>query len=113
MRPMQRAGLIAIILVALLAAAAMAARPGMEVRTVAAPSVVEVKSSLVGVVLADGLVAEGVEVADGQPLVFVQTATRSLAVAATAPRDGVVVAVLVQPGQKLQRGQVIVRLSPK
>ncbi len=102
MRTMRRYGLVTIVLVAVLAAG-----------VIAAPPVLEVKASLIGVVLEEGLVTEGTEVTDGQPLVYVRTATRSMAVAATAPRDGVVTAVLVRPGQRLERGQVIVRLMPK
>ncbi len=102
MGTMRRYGLGTIVLVAVLAAG-----------VIAAPPVLEVKASLTGVVLEEGLVKEGTEVTDGQPLVYVQTATRSMAVAATAPRDGIVVTVLVRPGQRLERGQVIVRLMPK
>ena len=73
----------------------------------------EVKARLAGVVLAEGIVDVGAQVADGQPLLYVQTATQAKSVAATAPRDGTVREVLVRPGQRVERGQVIVRLEPK
>ncbi len=99
---MKRSGVLALILVAFVAAGGSAA-----------PAVMEVKASLAGVVLAEGIVDIGAQVADGQPLLYVQTATQAKAVAATAPRDGTVREVLVRPGQRVERGQVIVRLEPK
>lgn len=83
---------------------------------VAAPQadVVEVKSSLAGIVLADDLVETGVLVEDAQPLVYVRTALTGLkSVAARAPREGVVREVLVRPGQRVERGDVVVRLLPR
>lgn len=77
-------------------------------------ALLEVKSSLAGIVLADELVEVGVQVSDGQPLVYVRTAlTGTKSVAARAPRDGVVREVLVRPGQRVERGDVVVRLEPK
>ncbi|MBI2123127.1 MAG: biotin attachment protein [Armatimonadetes bacterium] len=83
---------------------------------IAAPQadVVEVKSSLAGIVLADDLVEMGVRVEDAQPLVYVRTALTGLkSVAARAPREGVVREVLVRPGQRVERGDVVVRLLPR
>lgn len=99
---MSRYGLLVLVLVACLTAGGSAA-----------PAVLDVKASLAGVVLPDGIVALGVQVDDGEPLVYVRTATEPRAVAATAPRDGVVKEVLVRPGQRIERGAVIVRLEPK
>lgn len=81
----------------------------------AAPSeVVEVKSTLAGVVQEDRLVRAGDQVEDAQPLVYVRTPlTGTIAVAARAPQDGVIREVLVQPGQRVERGDVVVRLQPR
>lgn len=77
-------------------------------------ALLEVKSSLSGTVLVDDLVAEGTQVTDGQPLVYVRTAlTGTKSVAARAPRDGTVREVLVRAGQRIERGDVLVRLEPK
>ncbi len=99
---MWRSGVLVLVVVALLAAGGTAG-----------PAVMEVKASLAGIVLAEGTVEVGATVEDGQPLVYVRTATQPRAVAATAPRDGVVREVLVRPGQRIERGDVIVRLEPK
>ncbi|HXF83136.1 MAG TPA: acetyl-CoA carboxylase biotin carboxyl carrier protein subunit [bacterium] len=102
---LDRAPRIALVAV-LLAGAAAAAAPQA--------GLLEVKSTLAGTVLSDGLVEEGARVNDGQPLVYVQTAlTGTKAVAARAPRDGVVREVLVRPGQRIERGDVVVRLEPR
>lgn len=101
---MRRLGLVLVTMVALGASA------------IAAPQadVVEVKSSLAGIVLADDLVEMGVRVEDAQPLVYVRTALTGLkSVAARAPREGVVREVLVRPGQRVGRGDVVVRLLPR
>lgn len=101
---MRRLGLILVTMTALAASA------------LAAPSadVVEVKSSLAGLVLADDLVEVGERVEDAQALVYVRTALTGLrSVAARAPRDGVVAEVLVRPGQRVERGDVVVRLLPR
>lgn len=80
----------------------------------AAPLPLEVKSSLAGTVLADHLVKAGDEVEDAQPLVYVRTAlTGAVSVAARAPRPGVVSEVLVRPGLRIERGDIVVRLTPK
>lgn len=101
---MRRLGLVLVTMVALGASA------------IAAPQadVIEVKSSLAGIVLADDLVEMGVRVEDAQPLVYVRTALTGLkSVAARAPREGVVREVLVRPGQRVERGDVVVRLLPR
>ncbi len=80
----------------------------------AAVALVDVRATLAGTVLAERLVAVGEQVEDGQPLVYVRTAlTGTVAVAARAPLDGTVREVLVQPGQLIERGQVVVRLQPR
>ncbi|MDQ7819754.1 MAG: acetyl-CoA carboxylase biotin carboxyl carrier protein subunit [Armatimonadota bacterium] len=80
----------------------------------ASPALVDVRATLAGTVLADRLVAVGDRVEDGQPLVYVRTPlTGTVAVAARAPQDGIVRDVLVEPGQRIERGQVVVRLEPR
>lgn len=77
------------------------------------PAVLDVKSTLAGVVLAADLVEAGARVEDAQPLVYVRTSlTGTRAVAARAPRDGVVREVLVAPGERVERGTVVVRITP-
>lgn len=101
---MRRLGLVLVTIAALGASAS------------AAPTaaVVEVKSSLAGIVLADDLVEEGARVDETQPLVYIRTALTGLkSVAARAPRDGTVSDVLVRPGQRVERGDVVVRLLPR
>ena len=90
----------------LLATATVMAAPG--------PAVLEVKSTLAGVVLAEELVEAGTRVEDAQPLVYVRTSlTGTRAVAARAPREGVVREVLVAPGQRVERGDVVIRIDPR
>ena len=81
----------------------------------AAPAdLLEVKSTLAGVVLEDRLVKAGDQVDDAQPLVYVRTTlTGTIGVAARAPRDGVIREVLVQPGQRIERGDIVIRLQPR
>lgn len=81
----------------------------------AAPAgLLDVKSSLAGVVQEDRLVKVGDQVEDAQPLLYVRTAlTGTIGVAARAPQDGVVREVLVQPGQRIERGDIVVRLQPR
>jgi len=81
----------------------------------AAPAgLLDVKSTLAGVVLADRLVAVGDQVEDAQPLVYVRTRlTGAVGVAARAPQDGTVREVLVTPGQRIDRGDIVVRLQPR
>jgi len=67
-----------------------------------------------GVVLEDRLVKAGDQVDDAQPLVYVRTPlTGTIGVAARAPRDGVIREVLVQPGQRIERGDIVIRLQPR
>ncbi len=81
----------------------------------AAPSgVLDVKSTLVGIVLADDLVEEGMRVDEGQPLVYVRTIlTGAKAPAAVSPVDGVVREILVRPGQRIEQGDIVVRVAPR
>lgn len=73
----------------------------------------EIKATLTGEVLEDGLKRPGDEVRDGDPIVWVRTVT-GRAVAARAPLDGVIVEVLVRPGQVIkEKGAVVARLNPK
>jgi len=102
---MHRAAHGALVIVVLATATVMAA-PG--------PAVLEVKSTLAGVVLAEELVEAGTRVEDAQPLVYVRTSlTGTRAVAARAPREGVVREVLVAPGQRVERGDVVIRIDPR
>jgi biotin carboxyl carrier protein len=74
---------------------------------------VEVKATLRGEVLADGLAAVGDDVREGDPVVFVRTQT-GRGVAARAPVDGRVVEVLVRPGTVIREfGMVVARLEPR
>jgi len=76
--------------------------------------VVDVKSSLAGIVLADDLVEVDARVEDAQPLLYVRTPLTGLKrIAARAPREGVVREVLVRPGQRVERGDTVVRLLPR
>lgn len=96
------------VLVGVVAAVAVAARAAPQ------PGLLEVKSSLAGVVLEDRLSKPGDQVEDAQPLVYVRTdLTGAVGVAARAPRDGVVHEVLVKAGQRIERGDVVVRMQPK
>jgi len=78
------------------------------------PEFVDVKSSLAGIVLADDLVELDARVEDAQPLLYVRTRLTGLkSIAARAPRGGVVREVLVRPGQRVERGDIVVRLLPR
>lgn len=92
----------------------MAAVGIVAASSIAAPrQPVEVKATLRGEVLAEGLVKAGDSVAEGEPLVYVRTAT-GRAVAARATVDGRVLEVLVQPGTLIRElGTVVVRLEPR
>ena len=68
-------------------------------------------SSLNGTVVADGLVAVGTAVKEGQVLVMVKTFAGN-APAARASIDGTVVEVLVVPGSEISAGQVVVKIKP-
>ncbi len=75
--------------------------------------IVDVRATIRGDVLADGLAKLGDDVTEGQPLVYVSTRT-GRAVAARATVDGRVVEVLVRPGSAIRElGAVVARLDPK
>lgn len=80
----------------------------------AAPkALVEVKASLRGEVLADGLAKAGDSVNEGDPLVYVRTQT-GRDVAARATVDGRVAEMLVGPGAVIRDfGTVVARIEPK
>ncbi len=79
----------------------------------AAARVLDVKATLTGEVLEENLVRTGEVVRDGDPLVYVRTLV-GRGVAARAPVDGTVVAVLVRPGEVIrERGVVVVRMNPR
>jgi|RhiMetdeSRZDD1v2_1073273.scaffolds.fasta_scaffold4198930_1 biotin carboxyl carrier protein len=82
--------------------------------TLAAPRpLVDVKATLRGTVLADGLAKPGDDVTEGAPLVYVRTDT-GRSVAARAPADGRVTDVLVRPGTVIRElGTVVAHLDPK
>jgi biotin carboxyl carrier protein len=93
----------------------VAAVAGTIVATaVAAPrQAVDVKATLIGEVLADGLTKPDDNVSEGDPLVYVQTRT-GRGVAARAPADGRVLEVLVQPGSLIREpGTVVARMEPR
>jgi biotin carboxyl carrier protein len=102
MRPHVVAGLGVGIAVILAAAVIGAPRPPIDV-----------KATLRGEVLADGLANPGDEVREGAPLVYVKTQT-GRGVAARAPADGRVIEVLVKPGVVIRElGTVVARLEPR
>ncbi len=79
----------------------------------AAPRLVDVRATLRGEVLAEGLAQVGDQVSEGDPLVYVRTQI-GRAVAARAPVDGRVVEVLVRPGMEIRElGAVVARLEPR
>lgn len=71
---------------------------------------VDQKTTLNGVVLADGLAAVGMQVSEGQVLVKVKTIAGP-APAARANIAGKVTAVLVKPGDNISNGQTVVRVA--
>src|SRR3989442_13849490 len=84
-----------------------------RVGTALAADLLEVKSSLAGVVQEERLVKAGDQVEDAQPLVYVRTSlTGAIGVAARAPQDSVVREVLDHPGDRVDGGDVVVRLQP-
>jgi biotin carboxyl carrier protein len=86
-----------------LSAAAAAALP---------PGLMDIRATIAGKVLEEGLVQAGDAVRDGDPVVWVRTAAGPAA-AARASADGVVVEVLVRPGDVIRRpGTVVARLRP-
>ena len=96
--------LVSLIGVAVLALLA----PVASAQTCAA--VEEVRSSLTGEVLADGLIGVNARVREGDPLVFVRTTTKPREVAARAKVTGAVLEVLVRPQQMITLGTVVARL---
>jgi biotin carboxyl carrier protein len=82
---------------------------------VSAPaSLTEAKATLAGIVLADGLVEVGAQVQEDQPLVYVRTGlTQRTDVAARSRWNGVVREVLVRPGQRVELGDVLIRIEPR
>src|SRR2546422_9253244 len=85
-----------------------------RVGTALAADLLDVKSSLAGVGQEERLVKAGDQVEDAPPLVYVRTSlTGAIGVAARAPQDGIVREVLVQPGQRIERGDVVARLQPR
>ncbi len=97
--------------VAILVAAAVAFAVASSLAAPRQP--VEVKATLMGEVLAEGLVKPGDGVAEGEPLLYVRTAT-GRAVAARATVDGRVLEVLVSAGTVIRElGTVVVRLEPR
>ena len=83
------------------------------VATAAAPRLLEVRATLTGEVMEEGLIRPGQVVRDGDPLVYVRTLV-GRAVAARAPTDGTVVEVLVRPDQVIrEKGAVVARLLPR
>lgn len=68
-------------------------------------------SSLTGTVVADGLVAKGMRVSEGQILVKVTTIAGTAA-AARANCSGEVISVSVRPGSNIKAGQVVAFIQP-
>ena len=68
-------------------------------------------SSLAGTVVAEGLVAPGTMVSEGQILVKVKTIAGTAA-AARANCSGKVVSVSVSPGSSIVAGQVVANVQP-
>jgi biotin carboxyl carrier protein len=74
----------------------------------------EARATIAGIVLADGLVEVGVQVQEDQPLVYVRTGLiQRTDVAARSRWTGVVREVLVRPGQRVELGDVLVRIEPR
>ncbi len=79
----------------------------------AAKPIVDVRATIRGEVMAEGLAKPGDDVSEGDALVHVRTRT-GRAVAARATVDGRVVEVLVRPGSTIRElGVVVARLDPK
>ncbi|MGH2349661.1 MAG: biotin/lipoyl-containing protein [bacterium] len=92
----------------------IAAVAAMATGAAGAPVLLEVRSALTGVVETQPLVSVGEVVDDGQAMVYVRTAlTDSVSVAARAPRAGVVREVVVVPGQRIERGDLVARIEPR
>lgn len=75
-----------------------------------AVNAVDQKTTLSGVVLADGLATVGMQVSEGQVLVKVKTIAGP-APAARTNVSGKVTAVLVKPGDNITNGQTVVRVA--
>ncbi|HEV8339095.1 MAG TPA: biotin/lipoyl-containing protein [bacterium] len=89
----------------------LAATPAIPAAPVA--RVTEVKATLTGEVMEQGLVRVGDSVRDGDPLVYVRTLV-GRGVAARAPHDGIIAEVLVRAGDVIaKKGSVVVRLTPR
>jgi len=86
----------------------------LAVTVAAAPkAAVDIKATLRGEVLPDGLAKVGQDVSEGDPLVYVKTPT-GRGVAARATVDGRVLDVLVRPGTIIRElGTIVARLDPK
>ena len=86
----------------------------LAVTVTAAPrAAVDIKATLRGEVLPDGLAKVGQDVSEGDPLVYVKTPT-GRGVAARATVDGRVLDVLVRPGTIIRElGTIVARLDPK
>jgi biotin carboxyl carrier protein len=79
-----------------------------------APALLEARATIAGTVLADGLVEVGAPVQEDQPLVYVRTGlTQRTDVAARSRWNGVVREVLVRPGQRVELGDVLVRIEAR
>jgi len=97
---------VVLILIILAAAGGAAAAP---------PSLLhEAKATIAGTVLAEGLVEAGASVEEDQPLVYVRTGlTQRTDIAARSRWKGVVREVLVRPGQRVDLGDILVRIESR
>jgi biotin carboxyl carrier protein len=97
------------IITAILIVGALAGTAGSAPATL-----LEAKATIAGTVLADGLVEVGAQVQEDQPLVYVRTGlTQRTDVAARSRWNGVVREVLVRPGQRVELGDVLVRIEQR
>jgi len=71
---------------------------------------VEQKAVMAGTVAAQGLVASGATVREGDVLVCVESIT-GVTPTARATVDGVVTAVLVKPGDRVKTGDVVAKIE--
>ncbi|HLJ58175.1 MAG TPA: biotin/lipoyl-containing protein [bacterium] len=93
--------------------ALLVASLGVAPRAAAQRSPVVVHAAIGGTVVAQGLVRAGQAVKQGDPLVYVQTATSPTpALAAVAPADGQVARVAVKPGDTVKIGDPVVEIQP-
>lgn len=100
---------VAVVMLVLLAASLGVAPP----RAAAQRSPVVVHAAIAGTVVAQGLAHAGQAVKEGDPLVYVQTATNPApALAAVAPADGQVSRVAVRPGDNVKIGDPVVEIQP-